>query len=317
MNCIDILPLLSGHLDHMNTDTEDALLEAHLKDCAKCRATLAAMERNDRLLAADLASPPEDLTVRIMKEVRAPAKKSRFNRRALVSWIASSAAAAALFGFVFLQPDSPAKELAPSVPETYALEFDSQEEDNAICYAYTADPRCAQEVAGTEAPHTTEFAEDSDTATPTAPVGDAQPTMPISPTEHYRLPMIARPDWAMPILFIWDADPADFPLMDDYTPEDLEDNRLLLPKEIWDDESFMQRLNEVLPHLEQETIESNFTTTWTVYTLPYEMLAELVEACGEDYETILYDPESFMDAEECKIIFSQRTSVPSLEPQTK
>ena len=66
MNCNDYLPLLSGHLDGENSPEEEQRLQAHLAQCANCRARLQAFERGDRLLRADTAVPPAGLTASIL-----------------------------------------------------------------------------------------------------------------------------------------------------------------------------------------------------------------------------------------------------------
>mgnify|MGYP000576846331 CR=1 FL=1 len=66
MNCNDYLPLLSGHLDGEKLGREEEQrLQAHLAQCADCRARLQAFERGDRLLRADTAVPPAGLTAPI------------------------------------------------------------------------------------------------------------------------------------------------------------------------------------------------------------------------------------------------------------
>lgn len=66
MNCNDYLSLLSGHLDGENSPEEEQRLQAHLAQCANCRARLQAFERGDRLLRADTAVPPAGLTASIL-----------------------------------------------------------------------------------------------------------------------------------------------------------------------------------------------------------------------------------------------------------
>ena len=66
MNCNDYLPLLSGHLDGENSPEEEQRLQAHLAQCANCRARLQAFEHGDRLLRADTAVPPAGLTASIL-----------------------------------------------------------------------------------------------------------------------------------------------------------------------------------------------------------------------------------------------------------
>lgn len=69
MNCDEYLPLISGHLDGVNSEIEERRLQEHLETCEACRVLLSQMEQNDALLQS-AATPPADLTDRIMNAVR-------------------------------------------------------------------------------------------------------------------------------------------------------------------------------------------------------------------------------------------------------
>ena len=83
MHCNDYLQLLSGHLDHTNSEKEEKRLQGHLKNCRHCRELLAQMEANDVLLNDEAIVPPADLTDRIMAQVKKEPRK-RFNYRRFV-----------------------------------------------------------------------------------------------------------------------------------------------------------------------------------------------------------------------------------------
>ena len=105
MNCNDYLPLLSGHLDGENTPEEEQRLQAHLAQCADCRARLQAFERGDRLLRADSAVPPAGLTASILEAAaKTPQQKAKKPRRISWGWLATGLAAAAMVAFVLLGP---------------------------------------------------------------------------------------------------------------------------------------------------------------------------------------------------------------------
>lgn len=105
MNCNDYLPLLSGHLDGANTPEEEQRLQAHLAQCADCRARLQAFERGDRLLRADTAAPPTGLTASILEAAaKTPQQPAKKPRRAYWGWLATGLAAAAMVAFVLLGP---------------------------------------------------------------------------------------------------------------------------------------------------------------------------------------------------------------------
>ena len=95
-HCNEFLPLLSGHLDGMNSEKEEARLLAHLKQCRHCRTLLEQMEAADAALRDDACAPPVDLTARIMEQVHREPRKRRFGRRIFTVSAAGLAAAAML-----------------------------------------------------------------------------------------------------------------------------------------------------------------------------------------------------------------------------
>ena len=102
MNCNDYLPLLSGHLDGENSPEEEQRLQAHLAQCADCRARLQAFERGDRLLRADTAVPPAGLTASILAAAKTPQRPVKKPSRAYWGGLATGLAAAALVVFTLL-----------------------------------------------------------------------------------------------------------------------------------------------------------------------------------------------------------------------
>lgn len=111
MNCESYRTLLSGHLDGVNTKTEEESLRSHLNTCAECRAHLIALEKNDEVLRCSAVQPPQELTQRIMQRVRSAPQKKKSKRR----WIAVAApslAAAALAVVFFGKLALPTREQA-------------------------------------------------------------------------------------------------------------------------------------------------------------------------------------------------------------
>jgi len=105
VNCNDYLPLLSGHLDGENSPEEEQRLQAHLAQCADCRARLQAFERGDRLLRADTAVPPAGLTASILAAAaKTPQRPVKKPCRAYWGGLATGLAAAALVVFTLLGP---------------------------------------------------------------------------------------------------------------------------------------------------------------------------------------------------------------------
>lgn len=100
MNCESYRTLLSGHLDGVNTKTEEESLQSHLKTCADCRVLMDILTKNDEILKNDAVQVPENLTERIMEQVRTTPQKKKSKRR-WVGLAASSLAAAAVLAVVF------------------------------------------------------------------------------------------------------------------------------------------------------------------------------------------------------------------------
>ncbi len=101
------LPLLSGHLDGTNSETEEKRLQKHLKSCKHCRELLEIMEQNDALLSQSSVQPPADLTARIMDAVRKEPKKTGKRKRFYFSTAAAGLAAAAMLCFAFMGDNLP------------------------------------------------------------------------------------------------------------------------------------------------------------------------------------------------------------------
>lgn len=77
MECNEALILLSGHIDKANTEQEEAALQAHLAECADCRALLKAYEDIDEGVAELSVPAPEGLVSAVMEKIGTPAKKTR------------------------------------------------------------------------------------------------------------------------------------------------------------------------------------------------------------------------------------------------
>ncbi len=101
------LPLLSGHLDGSNSETEEKRLEKHLKSCRHCRELLQSMEEADLLLVQSIFEPPADLTARIMRAVEQEPKKKKSRKRYYFSTALAGLAAAAVLCFALLGDNLP------------------------------------------------------------------------------------------------------------------------------------------------------------------------------------------------------------------
>ena len=76
MNCEEALVLISGHLDHENTVSEETQLQKHLEHCPACRTLLETMQRNDVLLSRQ-TQVPSALHSRVMEQIAAEPKTKR------------------------------------------------------------------------------------------------------------------------------------------------------------------------------------------------------------------------------------------------
>lgn len=90
MQCKEYLSLLSAHLDGALDAHEEARLQAHLAQCAHCRALLEEWQTQQTALE-DVPPMPERLHADVMRQVRASERKKRPARR----WIPLAAGAAA------------------------------------------------------------------------------------------------------------------------------------------------------------------------------------------------------------------------------
>ena len=78
MKCEDAMLLLSGHLDHVNTEQEEAALQAHLCSCKMCRDILSAYEQADAGIASLQEKAPADLRANVMAKIKKENRKRKF-----------------------------------------------------------------------------------------------------------------------------------------------------------------------------------------------------------------------------------------------
>ena len=99
MNCDAYLELISGHVDGINNEGEEFFLQRHLQHCPHCRELLAAMEEANALIAEPVAVP-DDLSAKIMKQVRADAAAANNKRKRSFFTVVTTLATAALLALV-------------------------------------------------------------------------------------------------------------------------------------------------------------------------------------------------------------------------
>ena len=89
MKCEDALLLLSGHIDQVNTQHEEQLLQEHLAACSQCRQVLRAYEQADEELVQLKEKAPADLCGKVMKQIDRQTKKKQYR-----PWLGIAVAAA-------------------------------------------------------------------------------------------------------------------------------------------------------------------------------------------------------------------------------
>ncbi len=319
MPCDVYLPLLSGHLDNQNTETEEKRLQAHLKTCKHCRVLLKQLEENDALLCVTTPEPPQDFTQRVLAQVHKEPRKSPM-RRKWISLGGGALAAAALLVLVLLQvvptaKDKTANEFTMQTVSAVQPQTDTNEvpmlyatgEQDA--YANTSPKSVNKDMlpgeelyAGntTGVPQTVAIpepaTEQQETAVQTQPTA-APPTVSEPPavsdppeTAHRRPPIIHTDELAEkePLLVIWGTNLQ--------LPSELSE---LLPAEVptapAPPESLQQRFLNALPLLKRELDKDSPLSQQTTYTITafradYEALSPLMESLLGHYELAAYYP---------------------------
>lgn len=118
-NCDDIRRMLPDVAVSEDEGSESRLVMEHIESCEECARELFALRRTGELLDGTVVSKSPDqweaISLRLTaREPRRAAARSWFGRYRLQSAIAFGAAVAALLGFMFTRPDTPA-EIDPQV----------------------------------------------------------------------------------------------------------------------------------------------------------------------------------------------------------
>lgn len=272
MNCELYYSLLSGHIDGVNTEEEEAKLQEHLAVCPACRTLLQELEQTDALLAQTPA-PPADLTARIMKQIP---KKRR--RRGLLYFAAPAATLAtaavlalAVFGAwnlpVFARADPRSFSNDVAMMENASIGAgDSESADDAWFFSRSDAPGDEKTNAPLE-------------------VCSAAPNNAMD-TEAFS---------ASPVMIVWY--PEEQSPFADLSPV------LSLPLNGESDAILLGTLAELLPQA-SEVAESlsetlcSVASNITLYTPSYAEMTELLDLCTGEYRVALYYPAEMPDASE-------------------
>lgn len=133
MSCdFDIL-LLSGHIDAMNTPEEERQLSEHLNSCEQCRALLAQMQKNDENIRILEAKVPQDLTQRIMQQVKNQPKKPKRYRTLITCGLAAAAVLAIAFVGKLALPEQPDKSAQMPMTEQKTVVYGGKTDAPTVC----------------------------------------------------------------------------------------------------------------------------------------------------------------------------------------
>lgn len=332
MNCYEFLPLLSGHIDQVNTAEEEQALQEHLRSCPECCALLVQMEQNDRLLRSSMLPPPADLTDRIMKEVRKN-KKNRANKPAIISAVVSGLTVAAVMTLVFF-----GKTMLPAQSaDTAYAEFYQFSHKNDVVGEAEAALEDHDLVFGALNEIVTEAVADA-SLTAYAPVTGATEAAVSTPEETFAaydglleaVPEETSADGTelsgpakrgshfdeiygkSPVLVIWNAATEDFSALSAYEP--FTNNEALFKEsqtEIPD--TLLSRLSAALPFA---PFEEDSDWNVTVYHVPYEVMTALFTECVGKFEVNAYYPSEILSSDDCMIfVIRQNGSIPKVSQE--
>lgn len=337
--CNEYLPLLSAHIDGMNSEIEERRLQQHLRTCAHCRERLRDLEQADAALRDAKADPPADLTERIMAQVRSEPRKDSARRRRFLSLGAAGLAAAAMLTLVLFGnsklPGLPAEnaaeptaadaaDLAPSeagqeekfysfVSDSYYF-IDFSETGDAASNDEKALEYGSNDAATTAAPELTEPPIEGNTVfdygrveLPELPSGNTSVSLPpessagdgLSGGMTFAPPKTSSNPSGAPLLIVWGAVPGEL--------APLHNAEEMTPPELENAESdtLYSRLLDALPlakALSEAAAERTPQPTVTAYCVDYEQLSAVFEACLGSYETAVYFPAEVTDASHCTVL---------------
>lgn len=336
--CNEYLPLLSAHIDGMNSEIEERRLQQHLRSCAHCRERMRELEEADAALRAAKVEPPADLTGRIMAQVRSEPRKKAAPRRKYLSLGAAGLAAAAMLALVVFGnsrlpglPAQNATESTSAVVADLAPSDAGQEEkyysivpDNHYLkdFSETGDAASKEEmaIANDSNDAATAFPEPTDALIeggtvfdyglvelPELPTGNTSASLSDDTNAGDGLPggttfappkTSSNPSGA-PLLIVWGAVPGELaPLQ---TAEEM------MPPELVNAESdtLYSRLLDALPlakALSEAAAERTPQPTVTAYCVDYEQLSAVFETCLGSYEAAVYFPAEVTDAAHCTVL---------------
>lgn len=336
--CNEYLPLLSAHIDGMNSEIEERRLQQHLCSCAHCREHLRELEDTDATLRAAKAEPPAGLTGRIMAQVHSEPRRRNARRRRLLSLGAAGLAAAAMLALVLfgnsrlpgLSAENAAEPtaadaagLAPGetgqeekfysfVPDSFYLK-DFSETGNAASYdeevlEYGSNDATTAAAELTEPPVEGDAVFDYGRVDlPELPSGNTSASLSpetsasdgLSGGTAFAPPKTSTQADDAPLLIVWGAEPDAFALLRDA-------EQISAPEATTAQENTLySRLLEALPlakALSEAAAERTPQSSVTAYCVDYAQLSAVLQDCLGLYETAVYFPAEVTDAAHCTVL---------------
>lgn len=145
MTCEDAMMLISGHLDGVNTQEEEAELFAHLNGCSSCRLLLEAFEAADAGILSLEAEPPVDLSERILSAVQREPRRRGVSRAWLVPAVTAAALAVVLWAGMRELPQMGSDTAAANTVSLQLARTDTTAVDTATSMDTTAESSAAEE----------------------------------------------------------------------------------------------------------------------------------------------------------------------------
>ena len=329
--CNEYLPLLSAHIDGMNSEIEERRLQQHLRSCAHCRERLRELEDADAALRDTKAEPPADLTERIMAQVRSEPRKKAPHRRKFLSIGAAGLAAAAMLALVLFGnsklPGLPAESAAEATiadaadlasseagqkEEFYNFYLkDFSETGDAASYDEKALAYGSNDAATTAAAELAEPPVEGNTVfdygrveLPELPSGNTSVSLPpetsagdgLSGGTAFAPPKTSTQADGAPLLIVWGAEPDALALLRD--AEQISALEVTTEQE----NTLYSRLLEALPLAKALSEAAAERTGVTAYCVDYAQLSALLQDCLGLYETAVYFPAEVTDAAHCTVL---------------
>lgn len=292
MNCDEYLPLISGHLDGVNSEIEERRLQEHLNTCESCRSLLSEMERNDALLRNSAAAPPADLSERIMRQVRSEQPRPSARKTRWIPIAASGLAAAALLSLVVWGKLPFSGGFASK--DSAAIEEVKTEYGTQSAATRTAAPESALTFGGfeSEAPYDG-FDDTANGFSLELPAYAAESAEDPGEKRHP-----ARYTPSAPMLIVWGTDRV--AALVTFEPDDLNESAPLTAKPA---PSLFERFQAAVPLLRaSEDLAPDDGFDVRVYTVPYQTMMAAFHECAGVYENAVYYPAAFTAPEECSVI---------------